>query len=99
MGKSYLLDRSVLLDTSCTPPYLSDPVVLRLYRQGKVTHEELPCPPRSNGPAGTGTLRWASVRCLPDSKTLGESIYRSKCVTILYFHAIECTRQTTGVAA
>lgn len=70
MNKSYLQDRNVLLGTFCTPLYLSDPVVLQLYRQGKVTCEESQCPPRSNGPAGTGTPRWASARCLPDSKTL-----------------------------
>lgn len=53
-------------------PYLSDPVVPPLYQQDKVTHEGWQCPLHSNSPVGTGTERWVSVSCLPDSKTLEE---------------------------
>lgn len=39
-AQSYLQGRNVLLYISYRLPYLSDPVVLQLYQQGKVTHEE-----------------------------------------------------------
>lgn len=74
-AKTYLQDRSVLLYISCRLPYLSDPVVPPLYQQGKVTHEGWRCPLRSKSPVGTGTGRWVSVSCPPDSKTLEKSIY------------------------
>lgn len=75
-AKTYLQDRSVLLCISYRLPYLSDPVVLLLYQQGKVTHEGWRCPLHSNSPVDTETGRRVSVNCLPDSKTLETNIYR-----------------------
>lgn len=65
-----LRDSSDPLHTSCKLPYLSDPVVLLRFQQGKVTRAAHPCPPHSNTLVGTETESSASERCPPNSKIL-----------------------------
>lgn len=68
-----LRDSSDPLHTSCKLPYLSDPVVLLRFQQGKVTRAAHPCPPHSNSLVGTETESSASERCPLNSKILGRT--------------------------
>jgi len=68
-----LWDSSGPLHTSCKLPYLSDPVVLLRFQQGKVTRAAHPCLLHSNNLVGTETESSASERCPPNNKILGRT--------------------------